>query len=180
MMPTERTRRTRRFAVFLRAISNVPMLGFRRQLESLGFADVESYGMSGNLLFTSGSDDAEDMERRIGTQLGTDAFVRSIRALEQIISRDPFNSSVMILDRAPSKDRRRALAEAAFESPRPVLYGRTLYFVYPARIAGKRTPVNFETLLNLRGTARSAGVMRGMLSRLLVSRTKRPRRGSKN
>jgi Protein of unknown function (DUF1697) len=45
--------RVPRYAALLRAISNVEMAPLRRRLESLGFTDVESYGTSGNFLFTT-------------------------------------------------------------------------------------------------------------------------------
>ena len=43
--------RPRCYLVLLRAITNVPMKPFRDAMQDMGFTDVESYGMSGNLLF---------------------------------------------------------------------------------------------------------------------------------
>ena len=42
-----------RLVVLLRAISNVAMQQYRKRMEALGFSDVESVGMSGNLIFSS-------------------------------------------------------------------------------------------------------------------------------
>jgi hypothetical protein len=53
----------------------------------------------------------------------------------------------------------------------PVLRGETMFFVYPARLHGKHTRLDFERLLGVRGTARSARVVKALLARM--SRKKR-------
>jgi hypothetical protein len=54
-----------RFVALLRAISNVPMQPFRAQMEALRFASVETFGMSGNILFDTPRTDAASLERRL-------------------------------------------------------------------------------------------------------------------
>jgi uncharacterized protein (DUF1697 family) len=162
-----------RYAVLLRAISNVAMDPFRRALEDAGFTDVESFGMSGNLIFTARTANAASIERRIARRFQTAAFVRTRAQLVRIAADDPFRAGVLLLARAPSASRRRAFERTAFEAPRPVLRGATVYFVHPARRRGTKTPFNFETALGVQGTARSARVV----GRLLARMSRRPPHG---
>jgi uncharacterized protein (DUF1697 family) len=150
----------------LRAISNVGMQSFRDGMEELGFTDVESYGMSGNLLFNADRSDTASLERRIAARLGAAALVRTRPALARIVAQDPFGSSILFLARAPASARRQAFLRLDFEAPRPVLRGKTVYFVYPARLREKRTPLDFERTLDVQGTARSARVVGQLLARI--------------
>jgi uncharacterized protein (DUF1697 family) len=156
----------KRYVALLRAISNVSMTPFREAMEDLGFTDVESYGMSGNLLFNSKGTDMASLERRITSQFGTPAMVRTDSQLARVIAQDPFDSSILFLTRAPTASRRRAFLELDFESPRPFLKGKTVYFVHPARLRGKRSSFDFEGELGVLGTARSARVVRQLLARM--------------
>jgi len=51
-----------------------------------------------------------------------------------------------------------------------VLAGRTLFFVYPTTLRDRRTPLDFEKLLDIRGTARTARVVEQILARMTRSR----------
>ena len=134
----------RRYVVLLRAISNVGMQSFRDAMTRLGFRDVESYGMSGNLLFTADRPDTATLERRIAAEFGTAAFVRTRPELAKIVADDPYGSTIVFLAKAPTPTRRRAFLHLDFETPRPVLRGRTLFYVYPGTLRGKRTPTRFR------------------------------------
>lgn len=157
----------KRYVALLRAISNVSMTPFREGMEELGLTDVESYGMSGNLLFNSGRVDIAALEQRITDRFRTPAIVRTGSQLRRIIAHDPFDSGILFLARTPKVSLRRAFLELNFASPRPVLYGKTVYYVDPARLQGKRTPFDFEHALTVLGTARSARVVRQILARML-------------
>jgi uncharacterized protein (DUF1697 family) len=157
---------SKRYVALLRGISNVSMDSFRKGLEELGFRDVESYGMSGNLLFNSARTDLASMERQITERFRTPAMLRSASNLKRVIAHDPFDSAIFFLVRAPSAARRSAFSRLEFESSRPVLSGKTVYYVHPARLNGKRTPLDFENALGVLGTARSARVVRQILARL--------------
>ena len=153
----------RKYVAFLRAISNVGMRPFRDRMEALGFTDVESYGMSGNLLFNARGNDRATMEKRIAARLGTPAFVRTRTELTRIVSQDPFDSSILFMGRAPTKAKREAFRGLDFQARPPVLRGKTVYFVYPAKLRGKRTPLDFEKVLGVQGTFRSSRVIRRIL-----------------
>jgi Protein of unknown function (DUF1697) len=155
-----------RYAALLRAISNVGMASFRKAMEELGFAEVESYGMSGNLLFTAHRSDPASLERHIAKRFGTPAFVRTRLELARVVAHDPFRAAVLFLAHPPPAARRRAFMQLDFEVPRPVLERSTLYFVYPARLRGKRGPFDFEAALGVSATARSAGMVGRLLGRM--------------
>ena len=154
------------YVALLRAISNVSMKSFREAMEALGFTDVESYGMSGNLLFNAPRADIVMLEEQITAQFSTRAMVRARTELSRIVAKDPFDNSILLLRRTPTASRKRAFLELDFESPHPVLRGKTVYFVHPARLNGKRASFDFERALGVLGTARSARVVRQILGRM--------------
>lgn len=156
----------KRYVTLLRAISHMSMNSFREAMEEMGFTDVESYGMSGNLLFNATGSNLSTLEKRITERFGTPAMVRTDSQLARIIAQDPFDSAILFLTRAPTASRRRAFLELDFESPPPVIHGKTVYFLHPARLKGKRGSFDFERELGVLGTARSARVVRKLLARM--------------
>jgi hypothetical protein len=129
-------------AVFLRGISHVRMAALISRLRHIDLGDVDSFGMSGNLIVSAKHTTIEPLERALGGALGTLAFIRTRSALERVVARDPYGSSIMFLEGATTPTARRRLAATAFVGPRPVLRGRSLYFVYPAAVEGRRTPIS--------------------------------------
>ena len=154
----------KRYVALLRAISNVSMKPFREKMEELGFTDVESYGMSGNLLFNTKGKDLKRLERRLTAQFDTPAILRTDSQLAKVVDQDPFGSSVLFLTRSPTPAKRQAFLQLDFASPAPVIQGKTIYFVHPARLKGKRASFDFEEALGILGTARSARVVRQILA----------------
>jgi uncharacterized protein (DUF1697 family) len=162
----------KRYVALLRAIAHVSMDSFRDAMEELGFTEVESYGMSGNLLFNAKGSNIASLEKRITDQFGTPAMVRTDTQLVRVTAQDPFNSAILFLTRAPTASRRRAFLKLDFETPRPDLRGKTIYYQHPARLKGKRGSFDFERELNVLGTARSARVVRQLLARMSNPDTK--------
>lgn len=156
----------KRYVALLRAITNVSMKSFREKMEELGFTDVESYGMSGNLLFNTKEKDKKSLEQRLTTQFGTPTIVRTNAELARVIDQDPYGSTILFLVRSPTTSKRKRFLQLDFESPQPVIHGKTIYFVHPARLRGKRTAFDFERALEVLGTARSARVVRQILKRM--------------
>jgi uncharacterized protein (DUF1697 family) len=142
------------------------MQPFRDAMEKMGFTDVESYGMSGNLLFDAPTSDARALECRIAERFGTDAFVRTRTEMAGVVARDPLGEIVMFLARPPTAAKRRAFEDLDVEDPRPVLRGRTLFFSYPLLLRGRRTPLDIEDALGVRGTFRTSRVVRTLLARM--------------
>lgn len=151
----------RRYVALLRAISNVSMAPFREKLERLGYSDVASFGMSGNLAFTAEAGVAE-LERPIGEAVGTTAIVRTVAELKRAVTGNPLpaggGSAILFLARVPSVTKRKALSALDLNLA-PVLRGRTLYFDHPVTLKGRRAPLDLEKLLGVVATARSARIV---------------------
>jgi uncharacterized protein (DUF1697 family) len=156
----------RRYVVLLRAITNAPMKPFRDAMEEMGFTDVESYATSGNLLFDARTTDARTLERRIGRRFGTDAFVRTRTEMARVVAQDPLDAIVMFLERPPTTARKRAFLDLDVREPRPVLRGRTLYLSYPLLLRGRRTHLDVEGALAVKGTFRTSRVVATLLARM--------------
>ena len=155
------------YVALLRAVANVSMAPYREAMErELGYTDVETYGMSGNILFTAPQTPISTLEKRISERFKTDAFVRTSVELSKIVANDPLGSTLLFLAKPPSLARREAFNELDFEGRRPVLRGSTVYFRYPARLADKKAPFDFEEFLGVRGTARSARVVKTISEKL--------------
>ncbi len=156
----------RRYVALLRAITNVSMNPFREQMQDLGLQQVESLGASGNLIFSTDCANGALLAERIAARFGRPTVVLGRRGLAQIVTRDPFGADILFLVRAPTAARRRAFLQLEFEAPCPVLRGRMIFFVHPARLRGQRTPFNFERALGVQGTIRTARVVRQLLERM--------------
>ncbi len=154
------------YVALLRAITNVGMRSFRKKMERMGFTDVKSYGMSGNLIFNSKRADSASLESRIAARMRTATVVRTRRDLARTAAWEPFGSVIRFLTRAPTAARRRAFLRLEMAAPRPVLRGKNVFFKSPATLRGKRTPINFEWALGVQGTARSARVVCGILAQM--------------
>jgi hypothetical protein len=158
-----------RYVALLRAIANVSMAPFRQAMEEMGFAGVESLGMSGNLLFDADDTDVGAIEARIGDRFRTPAIVRTRIELKRAAHRNPFGrrdgACFLFLAKAPAALRRRDFEAIDFEEPPPLLLGKTVYFVHPTRLMGRRSPFDFERALDLKGTARSAGMVEQIVER---------------
>jgi hypothetical protein len=63
----------------------------------------------------------------------------------------------------------------AFGGVRPLLKGRALHFTYPSTLVGKRGPVDFERLLGVRGTARSARIVEQLAARMRSAKAQKKR-----
>ena len=89
-----------RYVAFLRAINvgghTVTMDHLRGLFESLGFADVETFIASGNVIFETKEKDKAKLERKIASRLEADlgyrvdTFVRTIQETAEIEKRCPF------------------------------------------------------------------------------------------
>ena len=155
------------YVALLRAISNVSMAPFREAIErELGYSDVETYGMSGNILFTAPQTPISTLEKRISDRFKTDVFVRTSVELAKIVANDPLGSTIIFLAKPPSLSRREKFNELEFEGRRPVLRGSTVYYRYPARLSDNTAPFDFEEFLDVRGTARSARVVKAIAEKL--------------
>jgi uncharacterized protein (DUF1697 family) len=89
-----------RYVAFLRAINVggriVKMDHLRGLFESMGFADVETFIASGNVIFKTKEKDGGKLEEKIAAHLeadlgyGVETFVRTIQETAGIVRRNPF------------------------------------------------------------------------------------------
>jgi uncharacterized protein (DUF1697 family) len=137
-----------RYVALLRAINVggrvVKMDRLRGAFEALGFADVETFIASGNVLFTAASKSAAALEKRIaahlrdllGYEVGT--FVRSDAEIARIAAHEPFGAAtaqpfhaiyVGFLPAAPSAAAKRALAALCSTDDEFHVVDRELYWL---------------------------------------------------
>jgi len=150
-----------RYVALMRAIAHTPMAPFRAALEELGFTDVTSFGMSGNLIFSTPPASVARLETQVGEKLGAVIIIRTARQMAAIARADPFfgrpDATVMFLKRPPPADRRAAFLALDVPEPKPVLRGSNLHFAGWVTVAGKR--VDLEKRIGT-GTMRSSGIVR--------------------
>jgi len=94
-----------KFIAFLRAINvgghNVKMDQLRQLFEALGFANVETFIASGNVIFEAKSKDTNALQRRIEKHLhqalGYEVvtFLRTLEELDKVANHRPFAESEM-------------------------------------------------------------------------------------
>jgi uncharacterized protein (DUF1697 family) len=157
-----------RYVALLRAIANVPMLPLRDSLAELGLTDVESHGMSGNLMFSVTAGNPAELETRIGKRLQTAAIIRTASQLAKVVKANPFTgrtgASIYFLARLPSTAKRKEFAALEFEEPAPVLSGKTVFIVHPTRLKGRKAIFDLEKFLGVAATARTARIVERILA----------------
>lgn len=155
------------FVAFLRGISNVPMQPFRNALLGIGLIDVTSFGGTGNLVFSGGGADCSALEQRIGDAVGTEAFVRSRDELQAVVSNDPFagraGAGVFFMHCPVDAAQEASLLADGFEHEPPVISGAQVYFLDRLLRPGRRSMVDLERELGVRGTMRASHVVARIL-----------------
>ena len=133
---------------FLRAVNvggrTVRMERLRAAFEAMGFAGVETFIASGNVIFDVGRQASASLERRIEAGLHSalgyevDTFVRTARELAEIVAREPFDPAsvaaahgvyVLLLSKplgAAARDRLLAAQTATDEFP---AFGREVHWL---------------------------------------------------
>jgi uncharacterized protein (DUF1697 family) len=140
------------------------MADLRSRCERLGLEDVSTYIQTGNVLLSS-SDSAAKVTTALEEELGTRAFVLTPAQLRKAAKENPlredgWRSHLLFLERAPKKPM------PAVEGYRFAVKGRVLYYAFPEQDAGARRSIDFERLLGVAGTGRSAKVVDELLERL--------------
>jgi len=147
------------------------MSDLRELLSGMGFRDVRSLLVSGNLVFGGGTGDALALERRLeaeaARQLGlrTDFFVRTVEEWRALVAKNPFREAaerdpgrllVMALKDAPGAARARALQRTITGREQIRAVGRQAYVTYPDGSGRSRlSVVRIEKGLGTRGTGRN-------------------------
>lgn len=150
-----------RYVAFLRAINvggrTVKMDVLRGRLEALGYANVESFIASGNLIFEAGRKTPEaleaEIERELRTALGYEVatFLRTTAELAAVAAFDPFpsggpfhSSSVGFLREAPGTEAEARVLAARSEVDDLRVHGRELWWL--ARTRSQESKISGATL----------------------------------
>ena len=167
-------------AINLAGRKQVAMPVLRDFFTGLGFSDVRTLLQTGNIIFRSEAQNANDLERLLESEakaqlgLDTDFFVRSAKDWKALVDANPFPDEaksdpshlvVMFLKDAPQAKSLEAL-RASIRGPEIVdLVRRQAYIVYPAGIGRSRlTNALVESKLGVRGTGRNWNTVRKIAS----------------
>jgi len=178
-----------RYVAFLRAInvggSHVVKMDFLRELfEGLGFANVETFIASGNVIFETRSKDLATLEGKIekvleevlGYEVVT--FIRSLPEVGAIARYQPFSASAMasavalnvgLLKEPLSKETRAALLKLRTNVDDFHTNGSELYWICLKRQSESRiSNAVFERALRVKATFRGMRTMEKLLARYRI------------
>lgn len=167
------------YVALLRAVNvsgtgMLPMSALRAMGEACGFAQVRTFIASGNLLFTSESEEAEVCEAlsaRVRDFFGQDVplFVRSAREMAAIVESNPFRDDKpsRVMAYAVDGEPHPGLIDEARDigSERLALGPRTVYVSYGEGIAKTRLKIPTiwkGTSRNMNSIAKLADLLAGM------------------
>jgi uncharacterized protein (DUF1697 family) len=164
-----------RFIAFLRAINvgghNVTMEKLRREFESLGCQEVETFIASGNVIFTSPLKKMSVLEQRIEGQLHqalgyeVKVFIRTEPEVASLARYKPFKESqlksamalnVAFLSGPIGDEAKEAVMAMKTEIDEFHVHGREVYWLCRTRQSdSKFSNTRFEKILNARATWRN-------------------------
>jgi uncharacterized protein (DUF1697 family) len=172
--------------VFLRAINVggrvVKMDQLRALFEAIGFANVETFIASGNIIFESTSKDSRALERKIEKHLHhalgyeVASFVRTLAELEGIATSRPFNESelnaegntlyVGFIADNPGKAAAHKVAALATDVDDLNVIGREVYWLLRANFSdSKISGALVERTLGAKVTFRNINTIRRLLKK---------------
>jgi uncharacterized protein (DUF1697 family) len=175
-----------RYVAFLRAINlgatnKVQMAHLRGLFEEFGFADVETYIQTGNVVFSATGRDTVKIQRLLEQKLAkalgfpVGVFVLSKAQLEAAASKNPFepekydheqHTHLVFLSATPAAAQRNKLIAREGDQYRFAIKGSVLYYAYSRALAGNRKTVPIEKILGVTGTARTWKVVNKMIELL--------------
>jgi uncharacterized protein (DUF1697 family) len=174
-----------RHIAFLRAINvgghTVAMQALRKEFEALGFASVETFIASGNVIFETRARDSAALERKIERRLlatlgfEVSTFLRTDAEVAAIAAREPFGSGVprqggalnIGFVRSPL-DRRQRAALGSLETAidRFHVHGREVYWACTGKQGeSKFSNAVLEKKLGIRATLRGVNTVRKLADR---------------
>jgi len=151
------------------ANTQIPMERLRKLCATCGFADVQTYIQSGNVVFTSSerataceANLAARLQRELGKPVGV--VVRSARELTAVVSKNPFVKErgvetarlhVAFLTTRPKAERLRAIAAADWGRDRFHHGAKDLYLYCPDGFGRSKLATTFERMLGVGATVRN-------------------------
>ncbi len=164
------------YVAFLRAINvgghTVKMTDLRELFETLGFANVETFIASGNVIFDSPVDDTAELEQRIETHLheslgySVATFIRSVPELAQIAQHEPFQAAefeagavlyIAFLQHEPTNEARRKLMSFNNATDDFHIHQHQIYWLCRTRFSDSTfSGPKLEKTLGLQATVRNS------------------------
>jgi uncharacterized protein (DUF1697 family) len=176
-----------KYIAFLRAVNVggriVKMDELREQFAALGFANVETFIASGNVIFDSKVTDAGKLEKKIEKHLrewlgyAVETMIRTPAELDAIAQFEPFAAAdiaaagalhVVFLAAEPPADARAKLRDVATDVDEFNLNGRELYWLFRAKKfnESKVKPAQMDKALGKTpATARSITTVRKLVAK---------------
>ena len=172
-----------RYFAFLRGINvgghRVKMDQLRELIEALGFAQVETFIASGNVIFSSASGDVEAMEERIEGHLHgalgyeVTTHIRSESELDSIAAFQPSDPPtadpsvyVIFMREAADADARRGFADLSTEADKFEFAGREVYWLIRGKLS--ESPLFGKDLTRVTGGAPMTMCNMSTISRLVA------------
>ncbi|MEZ4646467.1 MAG: DUF1697 domain-containing protein [Chloroflexota bacterium] len=174
------------YIAFLRAINvggrSVKMADLRDLFITLGFADIQTYIQSGNVLFTSPNPDpnklAQNIEAGLSATLGYDVptFLRTTTELIDIANYTPFPDDakdegtlyVSFLPQEPAAAQQQALLALATDTDSFHIYRDQVYWLYRRSLgASAYTNADVEKTLGMAATRRNINTIHKIVAKYL-------------
>ena len=173
-----------RYFAFLRGINvgghRVKMDRLRELIEALGFAQVETFIASGNVIFSSPSGDVDTMEERIARHLHTAlgyevaTHIRSQSELDSVAAFEPKEPApseqsvyVIFMREAADLDLRRSLEDLSTDTDAFEFAGREAYWLIRGKVS--ESPLFGKDLTKVTGggatTTRNMTTVRRLLAK---------------
>ena len=175
-----------KYVAFLRAINvgghTVKMDHLRSLFDDMGFANVETFIASGNVIFDSSSKTPAALERKIekhlfaalGYKVAT--FVRSVNELTAVIRYQPFPAAeldaegnvlfVGFLPASPGSDLQKKLTSSVTKVEDFHFYGREVYWLYRKKLGETDFPgARVEKTLGMPATLRNSNTVRRIVEK---------------
>lgn len=179
-----------RYIAFLRAINVagriVKMERLRALFEEIGFANVETFIASGNVIFESSSKSEEALRKKIENELQqalgyeVGVFLRSDTEVNRVANDQAYSASelteedalyIVFLATAPTPEAAEKLMEARNEVNDFKLRGRELFWLCRKKFSdSKFSGPRLEKTLGVRGTARNVTTVRKLAAKYQPSR----------
>jgi uncharacterized protein (DUF1697 family) len=153
----------------------------RRLFEAVGFANVETFIASGNVIFDSQARNKKALERKIGTALHealgyrVDTFIRSTAELAEIARYEPFQRSgtdadgnnlyIAFVASAPGDEAQRKLLAFTNEVDVFHIHGREVYWLVRRKLSESTfSGALLEKTLGMPATMRNSTTVRKLAS----------------
>jgi uncharacterized protein (DUF1697 family) len=148
----------------------VKMSELKKMFEQMGFNNVITYIQTGNVVFSSNESDGKKLalqiENKFKSAIGHESkiFILTNDKLKKAASRNPFEPEkrdklqkchLMFLSGKPNAENIKDLMKLKGKEYRFHVQDDVLYYAYDNKYAGNRRNLDFEKILDVKGTARS-------------------------